>query len=104
MLVFLKTLVSSASQQPGLIQPGLGRPGGGGGSGGQAEGRGRAGSLAASSESFPGHPEVLGPDMALESRGWGALEPPRLDQFHRNTAIGRSWPPSADRDKRGGKG
>lgn len=40
--------------------------------------------------------------MALKSRCWGALKPPRLDQLHGNTAIGSSWPPSADRDKRCG--
>lgn len=73
------------------------------GPGGQGEGgRERAGPLAGSVSPCPGHPGVLGPDMALESRGWGALKPPGLDQLHGNTAIGSSWPPSADRDKRGG--
>ena len=71
--------------------------------GGQrAGGRERAGPLAGSVSPCPGHPGVLGPDMALESRSWGALKPPRLDQLHGNTAIGSSWPPSADRDKRCG--
>lgn len=42
--------------------------------------------------------------MALESRSWGALKPPGLDQLHGKTAIGSSWiPPSADKDEKGGE-
>lgn len=51
----------------------------------------------------PGHPGVLGPDLALE-RGAGSPGTPKTRPFTQKYGHWQQLPPSADRDKRVGIG